>query len=82
MEKKNNAEMKALLKLREMVEELINEDFKYIGGLQNKKSEAYPSYAKAIKHLNLKFNSLAESFDAGHNINVFENGSSQIELTF
>ena len=52
---------------------LVNEDFKYIGGLQNKKSEAYPSYAKAIKHLNLKFNSLAESFDAGHNINVFEN---------
>ena len=34
---------------------------------------AYPSYEKAIKHLNLKFNSLAESFDAGHNINVFEN---------
>lgn len=54
-------------------EGLLNEDFKYIGGLQNKKSEAYPSYAKAIKHLNLKFNSLAESFDAGHNINVFEN---------
>jgi hypothetical protein len=51
---------------------LISEDFKYIGGLQNKKSEAYPSYAKAIKHLNLKFNSLAESFDAGHNINVFK----------
>lgn len=52
---------------------LVNEDFNYIGGLQNKKSEAYPSYAKAIKHLNLKFNSLAESFDSGHNINVFEN---------
>lgn len=52
---------------------LVGEDFKYIGGLQNKKSEAYPSYAKAIKHLNLKFNSLAESFDKGHNINVFEN---------
>lgn len=52
---------------------LVTEDFNYIGGLQNKKSEAYPSYAKAIKHLNLKFNSLAESFDKGHNINVFEN---------
>lgn len=54
-------------------ENLVGEDFQYIGGLQNKKSEAYPSYAKAIKHLNLKFNSLAESFDKGHNINVFEN---------
>lgn len=52
---------------------LITEDFGYIGGLQNKKSEAYPSYAKAIKHLNLKFNSLSESLDKGHNINVFEN---------
>lgn len=52
---------------------LLKEDFNYMGGLQNKKSEAYPSYAKAIKHLNLKFNSLAESFDKGHNINVFEN---------
>jgi hypothetical protein len=35
---------------------LMVEDFSYIGGLQNKKSEAYPSYAKAIKQLNLKFN--------------------------
>jgi len=52
---------------------LVTEDFAYIGGLQNKKSEAYPSYAKAIKHLNLKFNSLAESFNKSHNINVFEN---------
>lgn len=53
--------------------QLMTEDFGYIGGLQNKKSEAYPSYAKAIKHLNLRFNSLAESLDKGHNINVFEN---------
>lgn len=52
---------------------LVTEDFNYIGGLQNKKSEAYASYAKAIKHLNLKFNSLAESLDKAHKINVFEN---------
>jgi len=51
---------------------LIAEDFTYIGGLQNKKSEAYQSYAKAIKHLNLKFNSLNEAFDKSGNINVFE----------
>jgi len=50
---------------------LVKEDFKYIGGYMNR--VAYPSYEKAIKHLNLKFNSLAESLDAGHNINVFEN---------
>lgn len=52
---------------------LVTEDFGYIGGLQNKKNEAYPSYAKAIKHLNLRFNSLAESLDKGHQINVFKN---------
>jgi hypothetical protein len=50
---------------------LIAEDFKYIGGLQNKKSEAYPSYAKAIKHLNLNFKSLAEAYGNGGDINVF-----------
>jgi len=39
----------------------------------NKKSEAYPSYAKAIKHLNLKFKSLAEAHNFEGEINVFEN---------
>ena len=50
---------------------LIAEDFQYIGGLQNKKQEAYPSYAKAIKHLNLRFNSLSESFNSDEKINTF-----------
>lgn len=54
-------------------EKLIAEDFGYIGGLKNKKVEAYPSYAKAIKHLNLKFNSLNEAFNKEGQINVFEN---------
>ena len=52
---------------------LIAEDFSYIGGLQNKKSEAYPSYAKAIKHLNLKFLSISESLGKTEHINVFKN---------
>lgn len=52
---------------------LIAEDFKYIGGLMNKKNEAYPSYSKAIKHLNLKFKSLAEAYNFEGEINVFEN---------
>ena len=51
---------------------LVLEDFKYIGGLQNKKDEAYSSYAKAIKQLNLKFKSLSESYNRGGDINVFE----------
>lgn len=48
-------------------------DFKYIGGLQNKKSEMYETYAKAIKHLNLKFINLSESLGKVNTINVFEN---------
>ena len=51
---------------------LINEDFNYIGGLGNKKSEAYPTYAKAIKKLNLKFISLNEAYDKSDKYNVFE----------
>jgi hypothetical protein len=52
---------------------LVAEDFQYIGGLKNKKSEAYPSYAQAIKHLNLKFRSLAEAYNYDGEINLFIN---------
>lgn len=52
---------------------LIAEDFNYIGGLQNKKSEAYPSYAKAIKKLNLKFLSINDANGMRGQINIFEN---------
>jgi hypothetical protein len=51
---------------------VITEDFNYIGGLMNKTSEVYPSYAKAIKHLNLKFMSLNEAYGKQGNYNVFE----------
>ena len=61
------------IKVTDKKDNLIGEDFKYIGGLMNKSSKAYPSYAKAIKHLNLKFKSLAEAYGKGSNINVFEN---------
>lgn len=59
------------IKIANKTSNLIAEDFKYIGGLQNKKQEAYPSYAKATKHLNLKFNSICESFDIVNTFNVF-----------
>jgi hypothetical protein len=51
---------------------LMAEDFSYIGGLQNKKQEVYPTYSKAIKHLNLKFNSLNEAYGKSGQVNVFE----------
>lgn len=51
---------------------ILTEDFNYIGGLMNKTSEVYPSYAKAIKQLNLKFMSLNEAYGKQGNYNVFE----------
>jgi hypothetical protein len=61
---------------------LVTEDFSYIGGLQNKKSEAYPSYAKAIKQLNLKFNSLNEAYGKSGQINVFEDDNLLNEMGY
>lgn len=61
------------IKKSDKTNNLTPNDFKYIGGLQNKKQEAYPSYAKAIKHLNLKFRSLAEAYNYDGEINVFLN---------
>ena len=60
------------IKVTDKTSNLLSEDFRYIGGLQNKKSEVYSSYAKAIKHLNLNFKSLAEAYGKGGDINVFE----------
>lgn len=51
---------------------ILAEDFKYIGGLQNKKEAAYSSYSNAIKQLNLKFRSLAEAYNFDGEINVFQ----------
>lgn len=60
------------IKVSENKKNLVTEDFNYIGGLQNKKDKAYPSYAKAIKQLNLKFMSLNEAIGKSGQINVFE----------
>lgn len=61
------------IKIADKTTNLVGEDFKYIGGLKNKKSEVYTSYSKAVKRLGFKFNSLAESLNSGYNINVFKN---------
>ncbi len=52
---------------------LTSDDFSYIGGLMNKKAEAHPSYAKALKRLNVKFSSLNEAYGVISNHNIFEN---------
>ena len=49
------------IKVSDKTSGLVMEDFKYIGGLMNKKSQAYHSYSEATKQLNMKFINLAES---------------------
>lgn len=61
------------IKKADKTSNLVIEDFKYIGGLQNKKAEAYPSYSAALKRLNLKFNSLAEAHNFIGEFNIVEN---------
>ncbi len=61
------------IKVSDKTSNLVSEDFKYIGGLQNKKDKAYPSYAQAIKHLNLDFISLAEAYGKANHVNAFMN---------
>jgi hypothetical protein len=51
---------------------IVAEDFDYIGGLQNKFSEAYNSYAAVTKQLNLKFDMLNESLGIDTHNNILE----------
>ena len=51
---------------------LISEDFEYVGGLQNKMSESHRSYEDALRHLNMKFKDLNESYNIRENINLFK----------
>jgi len=61
------------IKVANTNDNLMVENFNYIGGLMNKKDKAYPSYAKALKQLNLKFMSLNESIGKSGQVNVFLN---------
>ena len=58
---------------------ILAEDFNYIGGLQNKNSERYDSYAEALKQLNLKFDMLNESFGVKTNVNLFESDAVEVK---
>ena len=61
------------IKRTNKTEYIVAEDFQYIGGLMNKKDEAYPSYSKALTHLGLKFKGLSEAYNYTGEMNIFEN---------
>ena len=56
----------------------LSEDFQYVGGLKNKSTEKYHSYAEALKHLNIKFDMLNESYGVENNNNIFESDGKAI----
>lgn len=64
---------KYFIKVAESSNNLVAEDFDYIGGLKNKTDKSYDSYSEATKHLNLKFISLNEALGKTEIINVLEN---------
>lgn len=68
------------IKVSDKVNNLVTEDFKYIGGLQNKKREAYPSYSKATKKLNMKFIDLAEAYGAEKVWDILKNDNLMVEV--
>tara|TARA_R110000772_G_scaffold17946_1_gene49766 strand:+ start:17687 stop:18472 length:786 start_codon:yes stop_codon:yes gene_type:complete len=61
------------IKISNKTENLVSEDFNYMGGLKNKKDASFHSYSKALKQLNLKFMSLQEAHDKNGKVNVFVN---------
>lgn len=64
---------KYFIKITNKKQNLVAEDFMYIGGLKNKTEKAYDSYSQATKQLNLKFLSLNEALGKTEQINVLKN---------
>jgi hypothetical protein len=58
---------------------LVAEDFQYVGGIQNKYDERYHSYAEALKHLNMKFDMLNESYGIETGTNLFESDGVEVK---
>ena len=59
---------------------LMSEDFNYSGGIQNKYDERYHSYAEALKHLNMKFDMLNESYGIEVGTNLFESDGVEVKV--
>ena len=57
----------------------MSEDFEYSGGIKNKYDERYHSYAEALKHLNMKFDMLNESYGIETGTNLFESDGVEVK---
>lgn len=53
---------KYYIKVSEKKNNVLKEDFNYIGGFRNRKDYEYNSYANALKHFDMKMASINESF--------------------
>lgn len=56
------------IKVSDKKDNVIAEDFKYIGGFRNRKENQYDNYAAAQKNFDFKLRSLAEAYGNGKNI--------------
>lgn len=52
---------KFYIKISDKINNVLKEDFNYIGGFRNRKDNEYDSYANALKHFDIKMISLKEA---------------------
>jgi hypothetical protein len=54
------------------IKKLTNDEYGYMGGIQNIHEHSYSSYAEAMKHLNLMFKEINESVGQKENIDILK----------
>ena len=73
---------KFYIKVSSKKDNVLAENFEYIGGFRNRKDHEYTSFASAQKNFDFKLRSLAEAYGKGNNIIVESwNPDKQEELT-
>jgi hypothetical protein len=54
------------------IKKLVNNEYKYMGGVENIHEHSYTSYAEALKHLNLMFKEINEATGQKQNIDILK----------
>ena len=67
------------IKIANKQENVLAEDFNYIGGLKNVRDAVYSSYSEATKQLNLKFIGLNETYNSNISIDLYNSDDVIVE---
>lgn len=54
------------------IKKLVNNEYRYMSGVENIHEHSYSSYAEALKHLNLMFKDINESVGQKENIDILK----------